>query len=157
MGVDLAVAGLALSAFGTIKQMQAAKQQDKAQKKAAAEQAKLTKAQAARERQQQVRDAVRKRAVIANNAAVQGVGQSSASLGGQSSVASELGGNINYLNQTEQLNLNIGNFNTQATSAGNRAAVYGGVADLGMTAFQFGYANYKEQQAAIAAPKPITY
>lgn len=157
MGIELAVAGLALSAFGTVKQMQAAKKQDKAQKNAAAEQAKLQKAQAARERQQQVRDAVRKRAVIANNAAVQGIGQSSSAIGGQGSVASELGGNINYINQSEQSNLAIGRYNSQAQSAGNQAATYGSVASLGFSAFQFGYSNYQEQQAATKQYKPITY
>jgi hypothetical protein len=136
MGIEiaLAVGGLALSAYGTVKQQQQAKKSEKAQKNAANEQKKLNDAQATRERQKTVREAIRRQAIIANSAGVSGTLGSSAAQGGIGSLSSEAGNNVGYINTVTAGNNRISDYNVAASSATNRAATYGQVSELGFAA-----------------------
>ena len=136
MGIEiaLAVGGLALSAYGSVKQQQQAKKAEKAQKNVANEQKKLNDAQATRERQKTVREAIRRQAIIANSAGVSGTLGSSAAQGGIGGLSSEAGGNVGYINTVTNANNRISDLGFQAQKATNSAATYGQISELGFAA-----------------------
>lgn len=120
----IAVAGLVLTAVGTFQSIQS-------QKKAAKKQDKLNALQAQRERRQAIREARIERAQVLNSGIQVGAGESSAVSGGISSVASQLGSNLGFSNQTEKLGKAI---NRDLRRASN----FQGLASFGQQAFSFG-------------------
>jgi len=136
----IAVAGLVLSAVGTF-------QSAKAQKKAAKKQDKLNALQAQRERRQSIREARIQRAQVLNSGVQVGAGDSSSVAGGISSVASQLGSNLGFSNQTEKLGKAI---NKDLRSASNFSALagFGGA----LTSFGFGAGAF--QPKANPGPAP---
>lgn len=113
----IAGVGLAIGAAGALQQRKEQKKARKAQQRAADEQRKINAARVARERQQQIRAAIRKRAILSNQAGAQGLLGSSSSIGGISGVTSEAGGNIDFLNQVNAGLENISTFQQQAIDA----------------------------------------
>lgn len=139
MGVDpltaAAVGGLALSAFGTVKQMQAAKKSQAQQAKAIKLQQTADELRQARERRQQIREARIRIGSATQAAANQGASTSSSAIGGQGSIATQLSANLGFLDQLGNLNTSTTAANLAANKAKASADTYGSVAGFGATIF----------------------
>ena len=79
-----------------------------------------------RERIQRIREARIRRAQIENNAAASGAQGSSGAIGGASSISSQLGGEISFLDQIDRQNSRIQSFN----SIGSTLNTVGGLAQF---------------------------
>lgn len=137
MGVEtvIGVAGLGLSAFGTVKQMSAQKKAVAAQKKSIAAQNRQQKLEQMMERRRQARAARAAIASSVNAAAQQGAGESTVTQGTVGALQSQLSGNLSFLNQSEFL-IDAAN-KARMAQAGfeSKAATYGGISSLGLSVF----------------------
>ena len=109
-----------------------------AQRDAARIQQKQAKLQAQRQRSEQIRAAriARARTVLAGEA--QGVSGSSGVQGGTGSIISQLGSNLGFSLQMESMSDQASAELAQASKESGMASVFGGIADMAMTAAQAG-------------------
>lgn len=137
----IALAGLAVGAAGTgfsiIKQQKAAKEQKKAER----ERLNQENNRIRRERRAALREAQIKRAAISNFAGAEGTGDSSAPLGGSSSLVSQLGNAFGFGTMTSSSNAKIGMHNQKALNASTRGAIGGAIGQLGFKAANFGFSQ----------------
>jgi hypothetical protein len=131
----IAGVGLAVSAFGTIKSIQAQKKQTSAQNRALDAQRKQDEIRQTSERRRQIR-AARVQAAQSQQAAVnQGVQTSSAASGASGSIQSQLATNLGTLNTLGSLSDQATAANQQANIFDSRAQTYGSIANIGGTIF----------------------
>lgn len=135
MAVTLAAVGLALAGVSTIQGMSAAKDQSSAQKRALQFQQRADEVKQNREKRQAIREQRIKAAAIAQAGANQGAVTSSAVVGGQASLQSQLSGNLSFLDTMGSLNNSASRANQQALDAGAKAQTWGALAGLGGTIF----------------------
>lgn len=133
--VAIAVAGLALSAYSTIRSGKAADKQASAQRKAMKSQQAAEDVKQARERRQAIREARIKRAAIVQSGANQGATSSSAVSGGAGSITSQLSGTLSFLDTVGAHNRTATGYNLKASSYGASAQKWAGMASLGATIF----------------------
>ena len=108
-----------ISAVATIGGFISSAQQSAAQKKASEAQQKIADAQAARERIQAAREARIRRSEILASAGNSGMGSAGASVAGAaSSVSSQLGSNLSYMNTMQYLGKKASDANQEALDAG---------------------------------------
>ena len=135
LAIPVAIVGLAVGAAGTYMSYKQQKKQAKFQKRAQAAQRAQDNMRAARERREAIRNARIAAAEITQNAANQGVGSSSAALGGLGSIESQLNQGLSFLDGmntlADQASRNLG----KAADAGTAAGMWGSVAGLGMQVF----------------------
>lgn len=140
MGPAAIVAGgfLAVSAYGTVKSVQAQKKQAKFQRQANNAQRQQDNLKAARERREAIRAARIARGASLQAGVTQGAEGSSAALGALGSIDSQLRGGLSFLDQynnlSDQASIALGKANKQ----GAKAQTYGAVADFGMKAASLG-------------------
>ena len=131
----IAGAALATAAVGTAVNIKASKQQAAASREAASFQNKQANLQNARQKRDAVRAARLSFGQATQTAANQGVSSSSGSMGGLSSITSQAGDSISFLDQygfySDQASSALG----RANAAGARANTAGSIANLGMTVF----------------------
>ena len=120
----LMVIGAVVSVAGTAKSLAA-------QRKASNAAQKQQELQVARQRRQGIREAILKRSQAQASAQGLGAGSSSGAFGGIGAIGSQLGSNLGYGTQQTALS-------RIQTVQGQKAATWGAVADIGMTAFNFG-------------------
>lgn len=149
MGVETAIAGLALSAFGTVQQQEAQSEARKAQqnateeqKKARAEQEAMQAAQAAEERRRQIREARIKRAQVLQASANTGTSASSGEAGATGGISTQLGSNIGFnlgmINSAQNIsafNQATQDFLSSTQNSVNQANTWGQVGNLGLSIF----------------------
>ncbi len=130
-----AVAGAGAAVYGTVKSVQAQKKAAKANQEQFKYQRAMDNNRAARERVQAIRAARLSYGAASQTAVNQGAENSSASLGGLGSIATQLNSNLSFLDTNNRVS-------DLATAAGARAAkfgaaaeVYGAVANFGMQVF----------------------
>lgn len=124
----IAGAGLATAAVGTAGSLKQGRRAASAQREASAMQQKQADLQNARQKRDAIREARLAYGRTTNAAANQGVSGSSGSQGGLSSIASQVGDNISFLDQygffSDQASRALGRAN-QATSRANTAGAIG--------------------------------
>jgi hypothetical protein len=131
IGAVAAVAGAGVAVVGTVSSIKAQKKAANAQQDQFKYQRAMDNNRAARERVQAIR-AARLSYGGAQQAAVnQGAQNSSASLGGLGSIASQLNSNLSFLDTNNRIS-------DQATAAGARAAKYGAAAEVWGSVANFG-------------------
>jgi hypothetical protein len=137
MGVDpISIAGLALTAFGTVSSFMQQQKAAEAQKKALAVQSAMDQLKQQREARQAMREARIKRASIVQAGANQSATASSAVQGGAASVQSQLSGTLSFLDQMGQMAKQATGYQQAAVDAGASAGMFGAIANLGGTIFQ---------------------
>src|SRR5690349_10433438 len=103
MGLDpiswIAIAGLAVSAAGTVSSMESQRKAANAQKDQAAFQKRIADVKNMRAQRDAIRQARIARAQVVNAGANSGTSTSSGVEGGASSVGSQLGGNLSYFGE----------------------------------------------------------
>lgn len=131
----IATTALATAAVGTAASIKSGKQQAKYAQQAAEFQSKQASLQQARSKRDAVRTARIAYANAQNSAASQGVMDSSASIGGLGSIATQAADNVSFLDQygfySDQASKALG----KANQAGANADMWGGVANLGFSVF----------------------
>jgi len=110
---------------GAISQRKAAKAQAAAQRT----QQRIADIKASRERRKQVAQARQARAQIESQAGAAGIAGSSGAIGAESSVQSQLGSNLSFLDQVQSLSQQTSIFNQQAAKAQSNAATAGAIRD----------------------------
>lgn len=128
LAVAAAVAGTVVSVKG---QEAAADAQAQSQKL----QGRLNDIRAQRDKTQQIREARMKRAIIEQNAANSGAGDSSSALGGAGEVTSNLASNIAYINTQQDYGKAISKQGVLGARAQGQEALGEGIAKIGATVF----------------------
>jgi len=130
-GGAVAAVGLAISAFSTIKQIEAsndaakgAKRQSEAAKKAEEARSRQSEVEAQRLRIQQAREGRIRRAQVISATGNEGLGFSgtSGSVGAISSITSQIGSNIGFINQKQGFANEISGFNLEAANQAGKIA-----------------------------------
>jgi hypothetical protein len=135
MGVIIAAASLGLSGVSMVQQRKAAKKSADMQQRAIDEQRKQDELRQARERRQQVREARIRSGQISQATANQGASTTSAAVGGQASIQSQLSSNLGFLDQSGSINTNIGNYMSQSNKYQAKAADWGAIGSFGSNVF----------------------
>jgi hypothetical protein len=146
----IALAGLGLTAYGTIKSVQAGKEQTKASRQAVSIQQGADDIRQARERRQAIREARIKSAAALQAGANQGAGDSSAVAGGQASLTTQLNSGIGFQGQMGNMSTSATNSIFEANKAGASAGLFGSIANLGANIFsaQGGFAGLQSGNSA---------
>ena len=131
----VAVAGLGISAVGQFKQQKAAKKAARAQEESLRLQQRSASIRAARERVQQVREARIKRAQAVAGAAIGGTLDSSGLAGGVGGIQSQLGANLAFSQNIEDLGIQATAQNVKASNAQSQSNMWGAVAGFGQSMF----------------------
>jgi len=147
MGIEvgLAAAALAVTTYGTVKQVQANKEQASAQQESirAQQQAEAARKQAAeldamRRRREIVRNSIKSRSVALSTAISQGAGDSSGATSGSQNITSQEGVNLQGVDQNLALGGQIFDANqsrfaaeSRGVSAASSALTYGAISSLG--------------------------
>lgn len=131
----IAAASLAIGAVSAYNQYQAGQDAADAQKKAQQAQSRSAQVAAQRERLAAMREARIKRAQILSSAGVQGVGGSGVS-GATSSIGSQLGANIGYMNVQEGFAQAASKANQQAANAMSSATNWQAIGGVAQNIFQ---------------------
>lgn len=118
--------GTGISAVGAMQQAEAARDAERLR------QTQMT-LEAQRSRREVVRRAIAARAVVANQAGAQGLGQSSGALGGQSQAVAQGASNVQAINQGEQLGNRMFDINRRYSSGQTLASIGGTIQDIGTT------------------------
>lgn len=126
----IALIALGVAVAGTTASVAIQQRQASAQKKSAKEQQRSAKLQANRQRRQTIRQARIARGQTLNVAGQVGA-QGSGLSGGLSSLGAQVGSNLGFNTQTEQIGNNIFKFNRQAAKLGSLAGIAQGVASIG--------------------------
>lgn len=137
-------AALVVSAFATVKSMQAQSDAADEAKEAREKQSTLEEIQASRNRTQAVREARVQRAQAQNIASQTGAGESSGIAGGISSSLSNLGTNISRQSTDTAFSQSIGANIGKSQELQGQAAMYGSVAN-----FAGQFVDYKQVGTAI--------
>jgi hypothetical protein len=132
------VIGAVVAATATVASMNQQKRAGKAQAAATQTQIQMQKTKATRERRQSIRANIAARARMRNQAELTGVAGSSGAEGGASSVSSQGGANLGFSSQMSGLGQQFTTFSGQAAQASSKAAMFGGLANLGMQGLSFG-------------------
>lgn len=130
-----AVAGAGAAVVGTAKSISAQKKAARAQGEQFKYQRAMDNNRAARERVQAVRAARLSYGQTSQAAVNQGAENSSASLGGLGSIASQLNSNLSFLDTNNRISDLATAAGARASKAGAAAEVWGSVANLGMKVF----------------------
>lgn len=134
--------GLAISAGSAIMSYKAQKKQVKYQKRAAAAQRAQDNMKAARDRREAIRTARISSATVQQNAANQGVSNSSAALGGEGSIQSQLNQGLSFLDGYNTLSDQAGRDLTKANKFAMQSQTWDKVGAFGQKIFssagQFG-------------------
>lgn len=129
MGLDpitlgyIAIAGTAASTVSNIQAGKAAREQARAEQRRA-------DIQNVRSVRQSIREARLAQASLVSQGAVSGALMGTGVAGGLSSVASQLGGNLNYISQIAEENTNIFNAQIAGARAASNATIFGQVGQL---------------------------
>lgn len=115
----------------------------RAQEKASRVQQQKADIAAYRERVQAVRQARIQRGLTAQSAQTQGVATSSSAVGATSSIASQLGANLSFLDVTQKLSGQESIFQQQSATAQGRAAMAGFRAGLAGEVFKQKYGGWE--------------
>lgn len=102
----------------------AAQEQARNQRAAQTVRQRMEDREVARERRQAIREARAARGMVLSQGATQGTSQSSGVAGGLGSVQSQMGYNISFLDQQQDLAEGVSMFSQQAADAGSRASQY---------------------------------
>lgn len=127
--------GLAISAGSAIMSYSAQKKQQKYQQRAAAAQRGQDNMKAARDRREAIRSARIATGSVQQSAVNQGVAGSSAALGGQGSIESQLNQGLSFLDGTNRLADQAGRDLTQANKYGMQAQTWNTVGAVGQKIF----------------------
>lgn len=125
-GIGLAMSVMSMSAQQDASQEQASAMRDQAEAQKQSEQAKsrMAEVQAARERVSQVREERIRRAQVISSAGNQGLGAGTSGVAGSvSSIGSQAGANIGFINQQETFAGDASKANQNAADAAGRAGV----------------------------------
>ena len=122
-------------AASVIESVKAGKNQRKAQKV----QRDADNLRAAREKRDAIRQGMIAQATAEQAANNQGVSTSSGALGGQGSIISQADSSVKWLDTQQQANNLSGIFMDKASKASSKAATFGAVSDLSMTAISAGW------------------
>lgn len=131
----LAVASFVVGAASAYNQYQQGQKSLEAQKQAQQAQSRAAQVAAQRERLQAMREARIKRAQILSSAGVLGVGGSGVQ-GSVSSIGSQLGANIGYMNVQEGFAQQASQANIQASKAMSSAATWQAIGGVSQNIFQ---------------------
>lgn len=132
---SIAIAGLAVSAVGTLASVQEQRKAGRAAQRQYEAEGRKAEVQNIRSVRQQIREARLAQASMTNVAAQTGGMGGSGLAGGVSSVGSQLAGNLNYMQQIAKENTAIGAAAAEGAQAMSNAAVYGSIGQLGGTIF----------------------
>lgn len=131
----LAITSLAIGAVSTVEQIQASKESNRAQRRAAS----VAQAQNTVSMQDNVREQIRQERIrtaqIQQSAVNTGVGQSSGDIGGVSALTSQVGSNIGSMSGQIDSESSILNYRNQASSLMSQANTWGAIASLGFKGF----------------------
>lgn len=127
--------GLAISAGSAVMSYSAQKKQVKMQKRAASAQRAQDNMKAARERREAIRSARIAAGTSAQNAANQGVSNSSAALGAQGSIQSQLNQGLSFLDGMNTLADQAGRALTKANEYGVQAQTWNTIGKFGQQLF----------------------
>lgn len=128
---------LAVSAYATYESVQSSKEATAAQRKSIKIQQKQADEQTYRERLARIREARIRRGQIEASAAATGAIESSGYAGAVSSVQSQLGANLSFLDKIQGLSQQASIFEMQAATAKGRSATYGAYAQLAQQGASF--------------------
>lgn len=131
----VAAVGVGVAAVGTYASVKQQKKQQKFLEKSAAAQRAQDNMKAARERTEAIRNARLSAGVVSQNAANQGVSNSSGALGGLGSIESQLNSGLSFLDGYNRLADQASRYETAANKAAVNAQGWSKVANLGMTVF----------------------
>lgn len=131
---DPGTAALIVAGVATASSIDQQKRAARASKRAQRAQQVQADLQTARERRNQIRQARIQRAQLEAQALAQGTTGASSVVGAAGSVQSQLGSNIGFLNQQQQLSQFASAQNQRAAAAQTRASIFSSVASLATTA-----------------------
>jgi len=137
--------GAVVAAGATVASMNEQKKAGRAQASATQTQIQMQKTKATRERRTAIRANIAARSRMRNQAELTGVSGSSGAAGGISSVSSQGGANLGFGSQMSGLGQQFTAFSGQAAQHTSKAAMLGGLADLGGSVFSFGQAGGFDQ------------
>lgn len=123
-----------IAAVSTVGSLYSAEKSRSAQKKASKKQERQSRLQSARDAMSQVRQARIAQAQIQQGAATQGTQTSSAAQGGYSAVGALTSGNMQFLNQMDSMNSQIGSLMQTSQKYAGQASMYNAVANLSLAA-----------------------
>lgn len=146
IAATIAVAGTAYS----VSQGQKAA---KAQRAAAGKQIEMQQQQAARERRSAIRASIIRRAQLQSQAVAAGVETSSGVLGGQTSMASQLGANLGFGNVMSGLSREYTQLTAQAADYSARSQMGSAISSIGFQAFPYA-AQFDQARASSKAKTP---
>ena len=125
----------AIMAVSTVAQIDASNRAQAASERQFQASQQKAEVQNTRSLRQQIRQARAAQATMSNVAAQAGGVGGSAVAGGMSSIASQLGGNINYMSQVAEANTAYGQAGVDVASAQADAAVWGSIGSFAGTIF----------------------
>jgi len=131
----IAIAGLALTAAGTIQQRNAQKKASRASARASQAQQRQSTLETQRERRRQIREGRVRRAAAVNAAAAQGAGDSTVVAGVTAGITSRVSTNLGFLSQSSANTAAINRAGREESAAIGDAATGQGLAALGGTIF----------------------
>lgn len=139
------VTGAVIAAIATAASITEQQKASKASKRSQAAQQRAANEQTARQRRQQLREARIQRALTESQAVAAGVQGSSAVVGAQSGIQSQLGSNIAFLSGQQGLSNAASIENQKAADAQTRASIFSSVASLSSTTGNSGIFNQPTQ------------
>lgn len=143
MGTAVYYGILAYSAYSAYESAEAQKEAGRKQKQAIETQQKQADIAAYRERIQAVRQARAQRGATLQAAQAQGVAGSTSTQGAVSSIGSQLGANLSFLDQTQALSRQTSIFSQQAVDLQTEANIAATRGQIAGSIFQQGY-GYKQ-------------
>ena len=149
MGIVGAVIGAVATVASTNKAVKAQKQATEANLKIAEQQQKQQEVAYRREQRSVIREAQIRRAQ--GRATVQAAGVSGGSLvgGGVSSIGSQVGSTLGFGTQMSGLSSNITDLGIQSARATQRANMFGAIANIGSSVFQYSIDSMKSKQGGM--------
>ena len=135
MGAEIAIAGLVLSAIGTVSQISSQKKAAKSRQRADRARQRQEDLRQARQRRSTIREARQRRAQVQSATTQQGVGASSAAAGAVGSVGSQAAGALSFLDTQAGLAREATAALAQASTFDARARFGGQIAQTGGTIF----------------------
>jgi hypothetical protein len=121
-----------IAATATVASAYSANKSRKMQKKAGKAQEKQARLQSARDAMSQVRQARIAQSQIIQGASTQGTQSSSAAQGGYSAVGALTSGNMQFLNQMDYMNSQIGGLMSKSQNYAGQASMYNAAANLAL-------------------------
>ncbi len=134
--VAIAAIGAGIAAYGTAKTISAQKKAAKFEKQKFAYEKQLSQNRTVRERRDAIRAARMTGGQIAQAAENQGASSTSAALGSQGSIESQLASNLSFLDTQSGLSIRAGEAGSAANSARTAASNAAAIGSLGMQIFQ---------------------